>query len=359
MQSTQVDRVRVFEPRPDRAANADPLFADLFTKGRRRVLRSFVANLVLVALGVVIFVRSDVGIAAPGFFVVLFGPSGVLSLRTYLGTVRPMGNLLGGGFRELWPGQGGVLHAGNKVGLRLPGDGDPQWLVLRMAAAKRLQLAGQRRVWVLGPGPRGHALVLLPGAVVGTLGRVRPEPPDGAEELPLEPRQPCGPNEDPVLLARLADVRRGQVTVITCFAAILAWLAWIWLSVDSASGPVGDFFSGFAPSVAAVFALLAGLVIVSAFRIGRKPVETTWTELAVVTYGDFVLTAAGVASVGGSATLPDGRQATFRLIKVDVNLIVNVIATGRLWIIGPPRQGVRLRVGLPGYPLHGTVKLTA
>lgn len=359
MQPTQAERVRVYEPRPDRAANADPLGAALFAKTRRRVLSQLALCPFVIALGVWNFAIDNRSVAIPSFLVFIFGLSFFFWARAYLVTIRPMGKLLGGPFRELWPGQGGIQVAGSKVSLRLPGDGEPQWIVVRLAAAKRLQLAGQRRAWVLGPGPGGHAVVLLPGSIVGAMGRLRSAPAAGSTELPVEPRQPCGPNEDRVLLARLATVRKGPLTVLAVFVVLVGWLLWISATLPAYSGPSGDFYSVFVPAMVGVAAILSCLVIVAGRKVARNPTETTWTELVVLTGGAIDVKPSGVSSLQGWATMPDGSQVALALNRVDLNLLVNIAATGRVWILGSPRTGVRLRAGLPGYPVFGSLKLTA
>jgi hypothetical protein len=89
-------------------------------------------------------------------------------------------------------------------------------------------------------------------------------------------------------------------------------------------------------------------------RAVRAP---NWTELSIVLDEGIRTTASPLASTSGRTLLPDGREVTVKLQKVNVNLLANVRDTGRLWVLGTPEAGRPAKIGLPGYPLLGTAKL--
>jgi hypothetical protein len=358
VQTAQPERVRALEPRPDRAANADPLLMDLFAKGQQRIVTQSVLSPLLIALGILDYSANTDRVAIPVFLVVMFGFSWILRLRMYFRVFWPLKRLLGGAFRELWPGQGGILVTKSKISVRVPGDGDPQWLVVRLNPAQRVQLAGQRRLWVLGPGRSGHAYVVLPGGVGGSMGRIRSEPAAGSVELAVESREPTPPNADPVLLARLGWMRRAQYRAVTVFVVLAAGMGWVAADFGFSSDAASGFAAG-ATTAAVLFLLVAFSVVRVAIKTGKPPTETRWTELIAVIDGGIATTASGIASAVGRVTLPDGSQVLLRLIKIDVNLVANIGATGRLWVVGPPKVGQKIKIGLPGYPFYGSATLGA
>jgi hypothetical protein len=93
------------------------------------------------------------------------------------------------------------------------------------------------------------------------------------------------------------------------------------------------------------------------FGMARAVRAPNWTELWIVLDEGIRTTASTLASTSGRTLLPDGREVTVRLQKVNVNLLANVRDTGRLWVLGTPKAGYPARIGLPGYPLLGTAKL--
>lgn len=359
MQTAQPERVRALEPRPDRAANADPLLMDLVNKGQQRIVIQLVLSPLLIAMGVLDYSVNTERVTLPVFLMVMFGLSWALWLRVYFLALRPLKKLLSGAFRELWPGQGGILVAKHKISVRVPGEGDAQWLVVRLAPAQQAQLAGQRRLWVLGPSRSGHAYVVLPGSLVGVMGRLRAEPASGSVELPVESREPTPPNADPVLLARLGWVRKSQYRGVTVFGVMAVGFALTAVGFGLSSSGDGDSITTVTTTVAVMLAMAALFVLRFARKAGKPPTETHWTELIAVVDGGISTTAGGIANAVGRATLPDGSQVLLRLIKVDVNLVANIGATGRLWILGPAKTGEKIKIGLPGYPFFGSARLGA
>jgi hypothetical protein len=359
MQTAQPERVRALEPRPDRAANADPLLMDLVDKGQQRLVIQSILCPLLIAMGVFDYSVNADRVVIPVFLVVMFTFLWFFWLRMYFRAFRPLKKLLDGAFRELWPGQGGILAAESKVSLRVPGDGDAQWLVVRLHPAQRVQLAGQRRLWVLGPGRSGYAYVVLPGSLVGVIGRLRAEPAPGSVELPVESREPTPPNADPVLLARLGWLRKAQYRGVVAFAVMAVGFGLIAAAVGFSSSEDDDSIVTVTITVAVMLALGALFILRFARKAGKPPAETHWTELIAVVDGGISTTAGGIANAVGRATLPDGSQVLLRLIKVDVNLVANVAATGRLWVLGPPKVGEKIKIGLPGYPFFGSARLGA
>jgi hypothetical protein len=346
-------RVLVHEPRTDQPAIAEPLWRGLLEKGRKSSLRILVIVPIYLA-----FMAWALYPAEPGVLIVLAVLTGLRWILALISLNRSsvlhrLGNMP---FREVRPADGELLVSGVKVSFRLPGDG--RWVVTKLSEAERLLLAGVRRVWTLGPDPSGRVFVALSGSVTGRMGRIRPEPVPGSTVLPNQDRQPAPPREDVVLRAALRRLQRRMVLGLVFFFALIGSLVWIFaadpFSDDSASasGLVGGVAGGTA--VVAVFVFWVAVVTAGIARAVRAP---NWTELWIVLDEGIRTTASTLAGTSGRTLLPDGREVTVKLQKVNVNLLANVRDTGRLWVLGTPEAGRPARIGLPGYPLLGTAKL--
>ncbi|WP_326567558.1 hypothetical protein VSH64_37885 [Amycolatopsis rhabdoformis] len=236
----------------------------------------------------------------------------------------------------------GLVTRRRTVAARLP---DGRWLHVRLLAGTRVQLAGERRLWLVRSGDQ--ALVAVPGTAALRQGTVRDEPMAGGRELPVVPREFVPPRLDPVL----ATVRRGAVRsswLVVAVYAVLAVLAgwsiqWIFAH-RNAGGPdaVVQLLLLLVATVCAVIGVLCAIYFaVNAVRISTSYRADTWTELTVAK---------------SLAQLPDGRTIHIRLPRAQPSLALNVQASQTLWTFGPAKPG-RVRVGVPGYPASGEARL--
>jgi len=141
------ERVRAFELDPAMPSGALPIFGEYLDRiGQRLLLWPFV----LVGVGQ-FFTKT--GIALPLGTIALFGFFEVAGI--YRRHVRvPETRLKREPFRQVDIAADGLVVAGRTVGVRLP---DGRWLRIRLGEAFRLLLAGHRRVWLLGSGPKVFA----------------------------------------------------------------------------------------------------------------------------------------------------------------------------------------------------------
>ncbi|WP_410575103.1 hypothetical protein [Amycolatopsis sp. cmx-4-61] len=346
-----VDRVRVHEPVPNVPSGAEVLFAGFVRQLTTATVVRIGLSGALVALGVLLVAVDRRGSAVPYFYFGGFGSSLVLwsyVLSVYLRVRR----LFGEPYHRLDVAPDGLLVKGSRVSVRLP---DGRWLRTRLADGPRVQLAGERRLWVLGTGRR--VFVRLPSAMWLRAGRIEDAPVRGA--TPAEPvsRHPTPPRLDPVLAAHRAyRIRRmvvAGVTYLVLGGAGLAVVPNLRFDEDSVAAPaaVGGIAGG-----SAVLALLGLLVLVGVLRIRRRITEDVWVELRVALDRAFVPRTRGLTRLTGWALHPDGRQTRFRLVA-DVSLAANVATTGQLWLLGYPRPGKPAKAGVPGYPCTGSFRL--
>jgi hypothetical protein len=245
-----------------------------------------------------------------------------------------------------------LLVKGSRVSVRLP---DGRWLRTRLPDGPRVQLAGERRLWVLGAGRR--VFVRSPGAMWLRGGRIEDSPIAGATPVELVSRRPTPPRQDPVLAAHRAfQVRRTAVSGTTFLVLGAAGFAVVPTVEFDPDGIMGPAAVGGIAGASAVFVLLGLLLGVSILRIRRPITEDTWVELRVALDTPFVPRTRGVARLTGWALHPDGRQTRFRLVA-DISLSANVAMTGQLWLLGYPHQGKPSKAGLPGYPCVGSFRL--
>lgn len=335
-------RVRVFEPDPAAPSGAVPIFGEFQDKLGRRAANNLALSVVMTLLGIGTFFLG-MGLALPVWVTAFFGC--YLAFWIYCATTTPSKRLKSTAFRRLDCDPDGLVEAGNKVGVRLP---DGRWLHLRMPLAWRLQLAGQRRLWLLGIGDRVFAT--LPGNLSLVRGRVRDVPPPGAAPAAAVSREPVSPDNDRVLgahrrfVAKVLWINAGALLV---FAALM-----LWARFDSP----GRAIDAAVPTVlAAVLFLTALLVAKSAADNGKPLTAGNWTELRLVPDGPLRLSRRGLARLSGRTTLADGREVGVRLAKVDPSMAANIAVTGQLWVVGMPKGGLA-RVGVPGYPVTGLAR---
>jgi hypothetical protein len=341
------ERVRAFEFDPAMPSGALPIFGEYLDRIGRTITNQRLAGWPFVLLGVSQFFTGT-GVAIPVFLIVLFGFFQVFWLHRGRVWV-PEKRLKRERFRRVDVDADGLVAGGRTVGVRLP---DGRWLRIRLDEAFRLLLAGDRRVWLLGSGPK--VFVGFPGVVRVRRARIHDAPPAGAVTVPLTTWS-ASPRLDPVLAAHRRRRARELWEAAAFLLALAAFATWVRLDFpadDGATGFVVLVFTGLA-----VFALVAAIAVAarSVAYLGPQPADH-WTELRAVPDGPVRVSPNGSARVSGLTMLADGRVVPFRINDGDPSTAANVAATGRLWIAGVPRPG-RSATGVPGYPVLGTVRL--
>ncbi len=289
----------------------------------------------LVVLGVVLLVDGRYGIAAPVFLLVLMTPISLYYGYCAVAGSLSMRKLVDRPFR-LVSGLDGAVVAGARVSVPLDG----RWLVVRLPAPLRAQLAARRRLWVLG------RFVLLPGVLSPRRGTFRDAPVKGSSPFSVEPVSP----------GRLLSLQRrllasyyllsAGITLVT--AALSGWVVF--------DLPERDRLLAANAQVLAVLCVMGTIgVAVTALVMTRPVPEPRWTELAVVS-GPASVNLFGMVTVKGRTVLPDGRQVTVRAGGTDPSLAANIAATGRLWVLGVPVAGKAAKAGVPGHAVFGPVK---
>ncbi|NBH11295.1 hypothetical protein [Amycolatopsis sp. SID8362] len=346
--SQRSDRVRLWEPDPAVPAGALPVFGELHAAARRRAAAHLVLPLPFV-IGGTALLFGRFGIAAPLFLVVFFG---VLLLTTVaiLTTLRKAVPFLRARFEPVVPAPDGLVVAGRRVGVRLP---DGRWLHARMPAPLRVQLAGERRLWLLRLGDR--AMVTLPGTGVLGTATITDHPLPDARPLPAESRVPAPPRHDPVLTAyrrHVGNLMWYSAAVYGVTAALAAWA-----SADLPDERALAAAKGGAVFLAVFIGLFALIVVGRAIQF-RSPVPAdSWTELSVVVDRPISINRYGLVRIEGRALLPDGRTVGFRMRNVAVAFALATATTGQLWIAGAPRPGKSAIAGIPGHAVMGTARL--
>lgn len=339
------ERVQVFEPDPAAPSGALPIFGEFLDKLGKRVARNIALCVVSLLLGSWLFFL-DAGLALPLLLVGLFGCYLGFSIYCWVTSVPPV-RLKSTPFRLVDLGQDDLVMAGKTVGIRLP---DGRWLHIWLPLAWRLQLAGQRRIWLLGDGDRVFAL--LPGNLVVQRGRVVDSPPPGAIPLPPASRAPAAPRNDVVLGAHRRFVNRTLWIISTAYGVFGALAAWA--SVDY---PHPD--NGLPVVVTAVkvgFGLFWLVLMKAAADSGKPLTAENWTELRLVPDGPMRINAQGLARLSGRTMLADGREIGVRIVKADPSMVANIVTTGQLWVVGMPSCGTVI-IGVPGYPVTGKARL--
>ncbi|WP_410673718.1 hypothetical protein [Amycolatopsis sp. cmx-4-68] len=344
-------RVRVHEPVPNVPSGAEPLFAGYVRQLTRTTVLRMGLSGALVGLGVLLVLTERRGSALPYIYFAVFG--GSLAMWSYVLTVyQRVRRLFGEPYHRLDVAWDGLLVKGSRVSVRLP---DGRWLRTRLPDGPRVQLAGERRLWVLGAGPR--VFVRVPGAMWLRAGRIEDAPVPGATPAEHVSRHPTPPRHDPVLAAHQAfQVRRMVGSGLTFLVLGAAGLAVVPIlradpEVIADAAAVGGVAGG-----SAVFLLLGLLMGSGVLRIRRPITEDSWVELQVALDTPFVPRTRGLARLTGWALHPDGRQTRFRLVA-DISLAANVATTGQLWLRSHPRPGKPAKAGCPGYPCAGSFRL--
>ncbi|MGW5744653.1 hypothetical protein [Amycolatopsis sp. NPDC003861] len=343
-------RVRVHEPLPNVPSGAEPLFAGFVRELTGLTIVRMGLSGALVLLGVLLVVVEGWGSALPYVYFGTFG--GLLLLWTYvLILYRRIRSLFGEPYHRLDVAPDGLRTKGSRVSVRLL---DGRWLRTRLSDGPRVQLAGERRLWVLGRGPR--VFVRPPGAMWVRSGRIEDAPAAGAVPAEFVPRFPAPPSRDPVLAAHRAfQARRSAVTGVTLLALGAAGLALV-SSLEDESGGIADAAGlGGVAGGSAVFLMLGLLTAVGSLRIRRPITEDGWVELRIALDTPFVPRARTAVRLTGWALYPDGRQTRFKLVA-DISLAANVAVTGQLWLLGYPPAGKPAKAGLPGYPCLGSFR---
>lgn len=348
--TTGVGRVRVHEPVPGVPSGAEPLFAGFVHKLTGLTIVRMGLSGALVMLGLLLVVTEGWGSTLPYFYFGTFG--GLLAVWTYvLALYLRVRSHFEEPYHRLDVAGDGLRTKGSRVSVRLP---DGRWLRTRLPDGARVQLAGERRLWVLGTGRR--VFVRPPGAMWLRAGRIEDAPVAGAVPAEFVSRHPTPPSRDPVLAAHRAfQARRSAVTGVTLMVLGAAGLALV-PSLELEPGGVVD--AGGVGGVAggsAVFLLLGLLTAVGSLRVRGPITEDGWVELRIALDAPFVPRARTAVRLTGWALYPDGRQTRFRLVA-DMSLAANVAATGQLWLLGYPHSGKAAKAGLPGYPCAGSFR---
>ncbi|MFE6609755.1 hypothetical protein [Amycolatopsis sp. NPDC057786] len=328
-------RIPVLEPPEGIPAKNMPVLVPLLDRSTATAGTMAVATGLLVALGVVLAVSGGHGIAAPSALLVFMTPSSVYFGYSALAGSSAMRKLTGKPFR-LVSGLDDAVVAGSRVSV--PVDG--RWLVVRLPAPLRTQLAAQRRLWVLGP------FVVLPGVVVPRRGAFRDAPVKGSVPFAFEPVSP----------GRMLATQRRLLSAYYFFSVVMLLVMsafGFWTAVDHPrrDGVVvtAAWFLGYGCAVSAL-----GLAIVAVVLLRKLP-EPRWTELAVVS-GPASVNHFGMVTVKGRTVLPGGREVTVTAGGSDPSLAANIAATGRLWVLGVPAAGKTAKAGVPGHAVFGPVR---
>lgn len=336
-------RVTAYEPHVGEPPASDPLEVEIAGKQRNRLINALVLYGLLAAL-LLVLSRDPATLVLVGILAAIAAVSlWVLFLR-----VLPGRRLMNLPTVLVTPGPGQLLVSSSTVSVALPG---AQWVVVRLPRSKRIQLAGVRRLFLVGPDARGRVLVALPGGITARFGRLRTAAVSGSVEPGSQPHQPVPAAQDPVLVAFVREVwwrTAGTAIVLILVAALfLAGNAYL-------DAPV----TGGLATVIAVFYVLFGLLVLSrAATLASAVRSQAWHELPATL--DTAIEAVGFGALGGAegrAMLSDG-EAVVRFRRQPIDLLVNVRATGRLWVLGEPRRGKKVVVGLPGHPIFAMVKL--
>jgi hypothetical protein len=348
--TTGTDRVRLHEPVPNVPSGAEPLFAGFVQKLTGLTIVRMGLSGALVMLGLLLVFTEGWGSTLPYIYFGIFG--GMLAMWTYvLVLYRRVHGLFGEPYHRLDVAPDGLLAKGSRLSVRLP---DGRWLRTRLPGGPRVQLAGERRLWVLGTGRR--VFVRPPGAMWLRSGRIEDAPLPGATLAELVSRHPTPPSRDPVLAAHRAfQVRRAAVTGVTFLVLGAAGLA---LASSMGSEPAGAADAAGVGGIAggsAVFVMLGLLMAIGSLRMRRPITGDSWVELRVALDTPFVPRARTAVRLTGWALYPDGRQTRFRLVA-DISLAANVAVTGQLWLLGYPPPGKPAKAGLPGYPCLGNFR---
>ncbi len=349
--ASDVGRVRVHEPVPAVPSGAEPLFPGYVRQLTNATTVRMGLSGAFLLFGVLLALLERPGSALPYYYFAVFG--GSLALWSYvLSVYQRVRRLFGEPYHRLDVAPDGLLAKGSRVFVRLP---DGRWLRSRLPGGARVQLAGERRLWVLGGGRR--VFVRLPGAMWLRAGRLDDVAAAGATLVEPVSRHPTPPRHDPVLAAhRASRIRRTVVSASTFLvlgAAGFVAVATVPFEPDGITGPaaLGGIAGG-----SAVLVLLGLLMVAGVLRIRRPITEDVWVELRVALDTPFAPRTRGVAKLTGWALHPDGRQTRFRLFA-DTSLAANVAMTGQLWLLGYPHPAGPATAGVPGYPCAGSFRI--
>ncbi len=337
--TVEFTRQRVYEPHLGEPAAADPLEVEIVEKGRSRLITSSVCYALGIALAVLFRPAGPAVWTVVAVFAVLVAWS-VWALARRIRLLRMPAVVLA-------PAPGQLLVSDRTVSILLPGP-EPRWVVVRMPRSKRLLLARERRVFMLGPDARGRLVLRVPGSIIGQFGRVRTAPAP-------ESREPGEVAPDAVGIAFVRELRLRAALVS---AAFLAGGAFVWVVAEAGAEAFGfPRPNGVTAVFCAAYALLGVARPLQVRSIARAVRTQPWTELGVTLDTPVEPHASGTGNAMGRATLPDGRVARVRFGRQPLDLLVNVRETQRLWVLGAPERDRKLVAGVPGHPVLGHVRL--
>ncbi|KZB81610.1 hypothetical protein AVL48_06305 [Amycolatopsis regifaucium] len=246
----------------------------------------------------------------------------------------------------------GLFSVGSKVYFKLP-DADDVWAEVRLPKAARLQLAAQRRIWLLGPDEEGRRFLQLPGVLWPHQVTAVPSLPGDAVPLDEIDQRIVPPEEDVVLIAHRQRIAWGLRALFGAGAAALGLLVAIQVVMLVEDGPRPE--PGLV--IMTIYWLVLLVIGVDAAMGMLKPLPRgKWSELVAIPHAPPRIGASGLAALGCRIQWPDGRWSDAFMSKVDPALAANIWATQRLWIVGAPLRGTTTFAGVPGHAVLGRVR---
>ncbi|WP_150980322.1 hypothetical protein [Amycolatopsis acidicola] len=267
-------RVLTYEPRVGLSASHDPLEVPAYETTRDRlVARAVIFGLVSAGLLALAAVGDWRPAAVTGAVMVVLVTA--LTFWALFGYLLPSRKYLDLPVMALSLGEGELLVSGRRVSVAVPGV-EPRWIVARLPRPYRVLLAGERRLFLLGPNARGRVLIALPGMFRTSFGRVRTEPHPGSEILPGVSRTFGPAAQDPVMTAFVRAMWQSSVAAVVVFVLAAVPLIAVDLTEDAALA------AAMVP-VDAVFAVLTVLILLRLFarnRLFANAVRSQpWNEL--------------------------------------------------------------------------------
>lgn len=236
---------------------------------------------------------------------------------------------------------------------------DDTELTLRLT---RLNLIGKQSLlrtgtlWICGPDEQGRALVRVAGSVGQALAEVTNTRPTGVPPVPQRPVSPR-PGDDPGLLwARHAFHRSMLISLV-----VVVLLGGINVGVLSRTG-LGDLGrnEGALAQLVGVTVMLIAIAwgyVAGLRQFRRYDAAPYWVPVQVSLDTWDGPPNMAVRTGSGRVILANGWRGYADFPRLSLDLAANLRGTGVLWLAGDPMPGATVPIGLPGFPLRGTVKL--
>jgi hypothetical protein len=234
-------------------------------------------------------------------------------------------------------------------------DDGPAPVLMRISRARWSvqQVIGRTgRLWTAGPGTDGTTVVTVDGWRGGFFANVVDELSPGAEPVVATFSRTGTPLEDPVTASAAARPNGfvGRLLVVALvmwpfFTAVAAFAG-----RSSAAPVVGVLGAG-------VYLFGWELRLLWRWRRLRSLLRSgPWTPLPA-RLGQWPDQRRLHANVAGEVSLPDGTVAAVTLLRANMDVFVNAVDSGVLWVAGEPARGRTFAVGVPGYPVLGMAML--